>query len=99
MNALTKVHKVVAVLHYPVHMAVEKMHGAKHRHRITRKRLTKVGVGICITVVGATMASHPVTFIPAVLWEAVSWTLHGYGAVPVVKLFCEIVDLESLEED
>jgi hypothetical protein len=92
------IHKTVAVLAYPVTAVVEAVHGDKLKHAVKSKRTTKVFIGVGITLVGSTMATNPVSFVPHVIWDALAYTLHGYGALPVIKILCERLNLESIDE-
>lgn len=48
---------------------------------------------------GAAMAVNPVSFVPHFIWEAVAYGLHGYGALPIIKILCAKYDLEHLSEE
>jgi hypothetical protein len=92
---IQKTNQVVHIICWPVTYLVEKLHVKKV---VKSKRATKIIIGIGITLTGSTMASHPVMWVPHFLWDAFAYTLHGYGALPMIKLACERLNLESIEE-
>jgi hypothetical protein len=86
------VRRVAAVYHLlllPIHFATRKV---KHH----RKRVVKLSLGATIAAVGVLMASHPWEVVPHLLWDGVAYGLHGYGALPFVKLGCKFLDLEDI---
>jgi len=62
-----------------------------------KQKTVKVAAGVTIMLTGAAMATHPVTFLPHFLWDALAYGLHGYGALPVLKILCSHFDLEHIE--
>lgn len=82
----------------PIHALVERLHRTRLVRIVRSKRASKVCIGVCITLVGSTMATHPIAMIPHFIWDAIAYTLHGYGAIPVIKIFCEKFNLESLDD-
>jgi hypothetical protein len=90
--------RVVHLAHYPIHIAVEKLHVEEVAVIIKSKKTAKITVGVVIMLVGSTMATHPVVFIPHVIWDALAYGLHGYGALPLIKIACKHLNLEEIEE-
>lgn len=90
--------RVVNILVQPVQRAVDTFHCEKVAVLFKSKKTAKVSVGVVIMLVGSTMATHPVSFIPHILWDALAYGLHGYGALPVIKIACHHLNLEDLEE-
>lgn len=91
--------KVVHVAVIPVTLVVDYAHkGAVHTSELAHsKKVHKVVIGVVIMLVGSTMATTPVAFIPHVVWDAIAYGLHGYGALPIIKILCKKLDLEHLE--
>jgi len=88
------VRRAAAVYHiilYPLHWSARKV---KHH----RKRVVKLGLGSVIALSGAFMAAHPWGAVPHFVWDGLAYGLHGYGALPFVKLGCKFLDLEDLED-
>lgn len=54
-------------------------------HRDSRKHVTMVatGVGICLT--GSFMATcgHSQVVLPHFIWDAISYSIHGVGLIPI----------------
>lgn len=90
--------RALHVAHYPIHIAVEKLHVEEVAVIIKSKKTAKVSVGVVIMLIGSTMATHPVVFIPHVIWDAMAYGLHGYGALPLIKIACKHLNLEEIEE-
>lgn len=94
----TKLYKVLVVVTAPVHYVVETGHNVSKAKIFKSKRHAKVGVGVVLMLSGSALATHPVTFLPHFIWDALCYLLHGYGSLPVVRILCERVNLETLEE-
>lgn len=92
-KALIFIHGAVHVIHLPFHHAVRVLPAP-----LKSKRATKVVIGICISCTGSAIALHPIEIVPHIIWDAIAYTLHGYGAIPVVKILCEKFNLESLDD-
>jgi hypothetical protein len=96
------IHDVAHFASRPVIYVVDCLH---IRGLIKSRRRVKVLLGLTLMLTGSTMALHPVSFIPHILWDMFSYGLHGYGAVPIIKVICQkskklsIFDLETLEEE
>jgi len=90
--------KAIHQANYPIHILVERFHVEEVAVIIKSKKTAKITVGIVLMLVGSTMATHPVVFIPHVIWDAMSYGLHGYGALPLIKVACKHLNLEELEE-
>lgn len=89
--------KTIFILTYPIHLITEVIHGKRFQHLIHSKRVVKLTIGGFIMLTGSTMATHPVEFIPHIVWDALAYGLHGYGALPMIKIFCTRLDLETLD--
>jgi hypothetical protein len=92
-TVLISIHRVAHIATIPLHLAV------KHIPHPRKKKTVKVCVGVVIMLVGSTMAKYPIIFIPHILWDAIAYGLHGYGALPIIKILCAKFDLENLEEE
>ncbi len=67
-------------------------------HHLPRgKTVGKLTIGAGIAYTGAFLARVPVDFCPHILWDTVCYGLHGYGALPFIKLLTRLIDLENLE--
>lgn len=93
---IIQTHRVVHIAIVPVTFVVEKLHV---RRIIKSKRGAKVVIGIGFCLTGSTMALYPITAVPHVIWDAVAYILHGYGSLPMIKLACEKLNLESIDEN
>jgi hypothetical protein len=93
MKALVYVHKFAHVATLPVQYLVKRI-PCPHK-----KKTVKVCIGTGIMLVGSTMATHPIAIIPHIIWDAIAWGLHGYGALPIIKVACSHLDLENLGEN
>lgn len=91
--------KALHVATFPIHAAVERFHHPHVAKVFKSKKAAKVSVGVTIMLVGSTMATHPVAWMPHVLWDALAYGLHGYGALPVIKILTHHLDLENIEEE
>jgi hypothetical protein len=88
------IRKGVALYHLlilPFHWVAHKAQGV-----IRSKRFTKCSLGAVIGLAGAFMATHPVEYVPHFLWDGLAYGLHGYGALPFIKLGCKFLDLEDI---
>jgi hypothetical protein len=95
----TKTMKLVSNIHRATHVAIAPVrYAVRHIPCPRRKRHVKILIGVGIMLVGSTMATNPVTFIPHVVWDAMAYGLHGYGALPIIKILCVKLDLEHLDE-
>lgn len=90
--ALKKIHRVAAAATAPIQFVVAKIPHPR------KQKTVKVCVGVTIMLVGSTMATHPVLLVPHIVWDALAYGLHGYGALPIIKILCARFDLEHLEE-
>jgi hypothetical protein len=91
--------RTLHIIVFPVHIVVERFHCPQAAVFLKSKKTAKVAVGVCIMLVGSTMAANPVAFLPHAVWDALAYGLHGYGALPVIKILCKKLDLENLEEE
>ena len=99
MNAiLQRAIKGVTVLVWPVQYVVDTLHRGKVVNSLRSKKVAKVSIGIVIMLTGSTMAVYPVAFIPHIVWDAIAYGLHGYGALPLIKIACHHLNLEEIEE-
>ena len=93
MKVLFHVHRFATVASSPVIFLVRNIPHPK------KKKTIKVCIGTGIMLVGSTMATHPLSIVPHIIWEAIAWGLHGYGALPIIKVLCSHLDLENIEEN
>lgn len=47
-------------------------------------RAGTVVVSVSVILTGSWLASVPQTLLPHFLWDAISWTIHGLGAAPLI---------------
>jgi hypothetical protein len=92
MKVLIHVHRFAHVASTPVAYIVRNIPHSR------KKKTVKVCIGTGIMLVGSTMATHPLTIIPHIVWDAIAWGLHGYGALPIIKVLCSHLDLENLDD-
>ncbi len=92
------IHRIVHIALTPVSAAVDSCHPLRKAKIFKKKRHAKLAVGTVFILGGSFAAAHPIGFVPHFLWDAGCWLLHGYGALPVVKVLCEKYDLEHIEE-
>jgi len=94
MNLMHKaIHKAV----FPVLFLVEEFHDIKRAKLFKRKRHAKIAIGM-VFIAGGSAISHVHIFLP-LFWEAFGWLLHGYGALPIIKVLCEKYDLEMVKDE
>jgi hypothetical protein len=86
---------VVHVAVYPVTYVVDVLHV---KQIIKSKKTVKVSIGLFLMGVGATMAINPWSAIPHVIWDALAYGIHGYGALPIFKIVSKKLDLEHLDD-
>jgi len=94
------IHGTMHVLVIPITLVVDTAHkGAAHTHHLVhKKRVQKCAVGLVLMLSGSALGSIHLELIPEFIWHAITWGLHGYGATPFVKILCEKMDLEHLED-
>lgn len=78
------------------HLALLPLHWAGRKVQPHRKRVVKLGLGASIGLFGAFMATNPWHVVPHFLWDGIAYGLHGYGALPFIKLGCKFLDLEDI---
>lgn len=98
-NIIRHTHKALRVAVLPVHFAVEKLHHLPKAHIFKKKRHAKVAVGAVIMLSGSALATIHVTILPLFLWHGICGVIHAYGALPLLKVFCEKYDLETIREE
>lgn len=92
-TALVHVHKFSNVAIYPIRLVV------RHIPCPRKKKTVKIVSGVVIMLSGAAMATHPLAIVPHFLWDAIAYGLHGYGALPILKILCAKFDLEHIEDE
>ena len=85
-------HKFAHVATLPLQFAV------RHIPNPRKKKTVKLMVGVVIMLSGAAMAKYPWHLVNHIVWDALAYGLHGYGALPWVKVMCHKFDLENLEQ-
>lgn len=102
------IHRVIRTAHgtlhvvvWPITAIVDGAHkGAVHTHHLLhKKRVQKCLIGMVLMLGGSALGNVHLELIPEFLWHALTWGLHGYGATPFVKILCEKIDLEHLDEE
>lgn len=91
------IHKAVHKAAFPVLFLVEEFHDIKRAKLFKRKRHAKIAVGM-VFIAGGSAISHLHIILP-IFWEAFGWLLHGYGALPIIKVLCEKYDLEQAQDE
>jgi hypothetical protein len=94
---LHRIHPVVHVLVLPVVLVTNRFSALRRN-----KKATKMSIGTIIMLTGTTMATHPVGWMPHFLWDAIAYSLHGYGLIPFLKVVCLMspkLDLEHIDEE
>lgn len=99
MKVIKHIHDATHVAIRPITIVVDRFHNAHIGKIVHSKKASKVTIGIVIMLVGSGMAAHQVAFIPHVIWDAIAYGLHGYGALPIVKIGCKFFNLEDLDDD
>jgi len=58
-------------------------------HYKTLRHLAGIGLGAALTLTGSAMAihGHEQTIVPHVAWDAIAYTIHGFGALPIIGNF------------
>jgi len=86
----------IAVL--PVSWVVDKLHPKKFHPK--KKKHAHVAVGSVLIITGSFMATHPVTWLPHFVWDALAYGIHGYGLLPILKVVREKgYDIERVDDD
>lgn len=91
--------RAVHIAHYPIHIVVETLHVEEVAVLIKKKKSAKVAVGVVLMLTGSMMATHPVVWLPHFIWDTFAYGLHGYGALPIIKIACKHLNLEDIEEE
>lgn len=52
--------------------------------RKTRRHAAAMATGAGLCALGSFMATNPVAFVPHVIWDAVSYSIHGAGLMPLL---------------
>lgn len=83
----------------PVSLLVDSCHTLPKARILKSKKHAHCAVGIVLMLSGSALATHPVTFVPHFLWDAVCYLLHGYGSLPVVRVLCGKFNLETIVDE
>lgn len=89
---LSHVHRVAHVATYPLQIIVRSVPSSR------RRRAVKLGAGATIMLLGVVIAKNPMHLMNHIFADVIGYGLHGYGAMPFIKILCARFDLEDINE-
>ena len=91
--ALVHVHRVTHVATLPIQFVVRRI------PHVGKRKAAKMGAGVVIMIVGVVVAKNPFHLVNHIIADLIGYGLHGYGALPFIKILCARFDLEHIDED
>lgn len=91
VNKKTSVIRIVLItFHYPVDFLSKRIKSFKEHHKL----IFKFTFGFVLICCGSFLAGCKQTIIPHYLWDGVSYSIHGFGLAPIIKVVCDFIEVE-----